>query len=568
MAHVELDAPDLPWRYTPEPNTGAAALRPWLVLVVGTPAEVSLQPDGRVELAGAALFKQHPLSVSHRWAHVHETPGADVLARRQPAVAGSRCRVRRRSRPGLADAGPGGRDAHPGRLVGRRDPVGDAAVFRQLGLPHDRGPGRLRVDLAPARAAQRRRRGDARREAVRPCPRRGRPRSGHRALGGGRAHGRAGPGRSAGRRPAPAARRGRGRAALQGPRRRRPLGADAPALRRPVVPGSGRRRAVGMAAAGRRHRARRLAPPTARRPPPPGRGRARRLDRDRVAGPDLRRRGRAGRRRRGSRPAHPASGHRPARRRVVVAAAGAHRSGRPPCDALAAARPDAGRRRRQRAPGPDGTHAGPRAGAGFQCRPADAPPPRRARPVGRTRRDLAGGAARGGQPLPGAAEAVRRGRSPVRPAREPRTTAGSSPQASASALPEYSPRSTTSTLRRCSSARSRPKAAAEGVVDIVDEDPPELDCAPLDLGAFAVVGRSGRRPHRRPPGRRRPRARRARAACASRSSPSPTSPPSSTSRCGVSCPTTPPIGSCPAAATSRPTGSSRCRPTRPSSRPS
>ena len=75
MAHVELAAPDLPWRYTPEPHTGAPALRPWLVLVVGTPAEVSLGTDGRVELAGATLFQQHPLSVSHRWAHVHETPG-------------------------------------------------------------------------------------------------------------------------------------------------------------------------------------------------------------------------------------------------------------------------------------------------------------------------------------------------------------------------------------------------------------------------------------------------------------------------------------------------------------
>ena len=75
MAHVELAAADLPWRYTPEPHTGAAGLRPWLVLVVGTPTEVSLQPDGRVELAGAAVFQQHPLSVSYRWAHVHETPG-------------------------------------------------------------------------------------------------------------------------------------------------------------------------------------------------------------------------------------------------------------------------------------------------------------------------------------------------------------------------------------------------------------------------------------------------------------------------------------------------------------
>ena len=54
MAHVELAAPDLPWRYTPEPHTGAPALRPWLVLVVGTPAEVSLEADGRVALGQRA----------------------------------------------------------------------------------------------------------------------------------------------------------------------------------------------------------------------------------------------------------------------------------------------------------------------------------------------------------------------------------------------------------------------------------------------------------------------------------------------------------------------------------
>jgi len=76
MAHVELAAPDLPWRYAPVPYAAAAAgVRPWLVLVVGTPEEIALLADGRVRLTGAALFDAHPLPLSHRWAHVHDVPG-------------------------------------------------------------------------------------------------------------------------------------------------------------------------------------------------------------------------------------------------------------------------------------------------------------------------------------------------------------------------------------------------------------------------------------------------------------------------------------------------------------
>ena len=76
MAHVELAAPDLPWRYSPVAHTpGMTGLRPWLVLVVGTPSEVTLLADGRVRLSGASLFDAHPLAGSHRWAHVHEVPG-------------------------------------------------------------------------------------------------------------------------------------------------------------------------------------------------------------------------------------------------------------------------------------------------------------------------------------------------------------------------------------------------------------------------------------------------------------------------------------------------------------
>ena len=76
MAHVELAAPDLPWRYSPQPHAGGpVAVRPWLILVVGTPIEVVPLADGRVRLTGSALFGAHPLTAAHRWAHVHVVAG-------------------------------------------------------------------------------------------------------------------------------------------------------------------------------------------------------------------------------------------------------------------------------------------------------------------------------------------------------------------------------------------------------------------------------------------------------------------------------------------------------------
>jgi hypothetical protein len=78
LAHVELAAPDLPWRYSPVPHAdGMAAVRPWLVLVVGSPVEVTRLPDGRVQLSGGDFFAGHPLADTFvgRWAHVHSVPG-------------------------------------------------------------------------------------------------------------------------------------------------------------------------------------------------------------------------------------------------------------------------------------------------------------------------------------------------------------------------------------------------------------------------------------------------------------------------------------------------------------
>ena len=68
--HVDLAEPDLPWRYSPTLASGKV-LSPWIVLVVGTPETVTLQPNQRVTLSGSAIIS-HDLTRSARWAHVQE----------------------------------------------------------------------------------------------------------------------------------------------------------------------------------------------------------------------------------------------------------------------------------------------------------------------------------------------------------------------------------------------------------------------------------------------------------------------------------------------------------------
>ncbi|KAI3591729.1 hypothetical protein D9X30_3254 [Cupriavidus sp. U2] len=67
------DTLDLPWRYSPDAGL-PGSIRPWLVLVVGKPADVMPGLDGRVTLSATAQ-SDHPLNRSHRWAHVHEVDG-------------------------------------------------------------------------------------------------------------------------------------------------------------------------------------------------------------------------------------------------------------------------------------------------------------------------------------------------------------------------------------------------------------------------------------------------------------------------------------------------------------
>ena len=76
--HVDLSAEDLPWRYTPAKASGNV-LRPWLVLLVGTPTEVVLKGANAVDLT-AAVLQAHPLEQSPRWAHVQDD-GSHRVAR-------------------------------------------------------------------------------------------------------------------------------------------------------------------------------------------------------------------------------------------------------------------------------------------------------------------------------------------------------------------------------------------------------------------------------------------------------------------------------------------------------
>jgi hypothetical protein len=76
LAYVELKAPDLPWRYTPQANVDDA-LKPWIVLVVGTESEITFGTGGTIACADA-VAAAHPLTQSARWAHIQEEGGRTI----------------------------------------------------------------------------------------------------------------------------------------------------------------------------------------------------------------------------------------------------------------------------------------------------------------------------------------------------------------------------------------------------------------------------------------------------------------------------------------------------------
>jgi hypothetical protein len=71
--YAELGAPDLPWRHTVALPQGKA-LRPWLVLLVGTTAEIEVA--GATVRLQASVLDAHPLAGSARGAHVEQDDGA------------------------------------------------------------------------------------------------------------------------------------------------------------------------------------------------------------------------------------------------------------------------------------------------------------------------------------------------------------------------------------------------------------------------------------------------------------------------------------------------------------
>jgi hypothetical protein len=76
--HAELAAPDLPWRHTVTLPQGKA-LRPWLVLLVGTADEIDVQ--GTTVRLQPSLLDAHPLASSSRGAHVEQDAAGNAVAR-------------------------------------------------------------------------------------------------------------------------------------------------------------------------------------------------------------------------------------------------------------------------------------------------------------------------------------------------------------------------------------------------------------------------------------------------------------------------------------------------------
>jgi hypothetical protein len=77
--YAEFAAEDLPWRYSSDPN--GDELKPWLLLVVGTPEEVILLPGSRVKLSQNLVTAYGPASLSAKvklWAHAQEHEGRIV----------------------------------------------------------------------------------------------------------------------------------------------------------------------------------------------------------------------------------------------------------------------------------------------------------------------------------------------------------------------------------------------------------------------------------------------------------------------------------------------------------
>jgi hypothetical protein len=76
LVHIDLWEKDLPWRYTPQKND-PNALRPWLVLLVGTGEEIQIK-DGIIKKIDDRVLFVHNLDNSHLWAHTQHDGHSEI----------------------------------------------------------------------------------------------------------------------------------------------------------------------------------------------------------------------------------------------------------------------------------------------------------------------------------------------------------------------------------------------------------------------------------------------------------------------------------------------------------
>ena len=76
--YAELGAPDLPWRHAVE-LPQAKALRPWLVLLVGTTQEIEVA--GAIARLQPSVLDAHPLATAARGAHVEQDAAGRAVGR-------------------------------------------------------------------------------------------------------------------------------------------------------------------------------------------------------------------------------------------------------------------------------------------------------------------------------------------------------------------------------------------------------------------------------------------------------------------------------------------------------
>lgn len=84
ITHVDFSDPSLPWQYSPV-KSGISVL-PWLALLVGTTAEITIHAErGTVTVEGSVIVG-HDLTKSHLWAHVQDDGNGPIARLTCPRI--------------------------------------------------------------------------------------------------------------------------------------------------------------------------------------------------------------------------------------------------------------------------------------------------------------------------------------------------------------------------------------------------------------------------------------------------------------------------------------------------